>query len=210
MIISHKYQFIFIKTGKTAGTSIEVDLSKSLDRNDVATPIFPEVEGHIVRNFEYRKFLFSKRKLYNHMPAKAVKAYLGYRLFDKYFKFCVEREPVDKCISHYSMLRNSPHHNKKTSDLSFEQYVSNGNFPVDTSKYTDSEGRLIVDRILRYEDLANELSNVCEELGFWCGLKAQAKVGFREDIKVTEEQRQIIYEAFKESNKFTGYRLRMK
>ena len=39
MIISHKYKFIFLKTKKTAGTSIEISLSRYCGNNDIITPI---------------------------------------------------------------------------------------------------------------------------------------------------------------------------
>jgi len=39
MIISHKHKFIYIKCRKTAGTSIEMSLSKLCGPQDIITPL---------------------------------------------------------------------------------------------------------------------------------------------------------------------------
>lgn len=44
MIISHKHKFIFIKTRKVGGTSLEIAMSKYLGSGDIVTPITPEDE----------------------------------------------------------------------------------------------------------------------------------------------------------------------
>ena len=44
MIISHKHKFIFIKTRKVGGTSVEIAMSKYLGSGDIVTPITPEDE----------------------------------------------------------------------------------------------------------------------------------------------------------------------
>ena len=203
MILSHKHRFIFIKTTKTGGTSIEVDLNKILGDLDIATPIFPVVEGHKPQNFE-RGFL--KKNFYNHMSASEVRKVVGKDIFHSYFVFCIEREPVDKCISHYSMLRNSPHHNGNYRNLTFDQYVEKKIFPIDTYKYLDDNRNLLVNRILKYEYLRDEIEEVAELLGFKMNFIAKAKTGFREDIKVSAAQRDIIYQAFSESLAFTQYK----
>lgn len=44
MIISFKHHFIFMKSRKVAGTSVEIALSHSLGPDDIATPISPQDE----------------------------------------------------------------------------------------------------------------------------------------------------------------------
>ena len=42
MIASHQHRFIFLKTRKTAGTSVEIALSKVCGPDDIITEISPE------------------------------------------------------------------------------------------------------------------------------------------------------------------------
>ena len=44
MIASHAHRFIFLKTRKTAGTSVEIALSKACGPDDVITVTSPEDE----------------------------------------------------------------------------------------------------------------------------------------------------------------------
>jgi hypothetical protein len=39
MIVSHRHKFIFLKTKKTAGTSIELALSELAGPEDIVTPL---------------------------------------------------------------------------------------------------------------------------------------------------------------------------
>ena len=49
MIISHKHKFIFIKTRKTAGTTIEYNLSKYLGSEDIIAP--SEQANYLAQNY---------------------------------------------------------------------------------------------------------------------------------------------------------------
>src|SRR6185312_12550479 len=113
MILSHKYRFIFLKTRKTAGTSVEVSLARCCGPRDVLTPVCPEGEalrgglglgprnhGPPLRQYGLRDWLRLLLKgrpmpgswFYNHMPAREVRARVGARVWDSYFKFCFERD----------------------------------------------------------------------------------------------------------------------
>ena len=73
MIISHKYKFIFIKTLKTAGTSLEVYLSSICGEKDIFTPIFPKIKEHQSRNFRPFFNPFREFKCFNYNPRKTIR-----------------------------------------------------------------------------------------------------------------------------------------
>ena len=202
VLVSHKYRFIFIKTRKTAGTSIEVELNRLMGEDDIVTPIRPPEEGHLPRNFET-----TGARFYNHMPATEVREALGSELFHRYYKFCVEREPVDKCISFYSMKKNSAFHKKSGNAPTWQEYLAGDDLPIDHEKYTEAAGGLLVDRVLAYENLEEDLRDVAHQLALpLSALHARAKSGFRERVDVAPEDVALIYRRFEPMLTHTRYR----
>lgn len=223
MIISHKHKFIFIKTRKTAGTSIEGYLLNYLGDEDVVAPMeltagqdfkgffnpTPEILFYIknyskhtlindIKNMnsnnapELHRDLYglgrlrkvsrnslTKRKFYNHMPAVSIKSRVSKHIWDNYFKFTVERNPWDKTISFYNMLRH-----QNNGNLTFDDYMQEGKYCLNYPLYTDLEN-IIVDRVIYYENLNKKLSEVFEYLRipFDGKLPAKAKTNTRKDTR---------------------------
>ncbi len=210
-IISNKYNFIFVKTTKTAGTSIELELSKLVEDDAVVTPIVPVEPGHSPRNYSRGRFY---KPYYNHMPASLIRRYLGSKTYFSKFSFCIERNPITKCISHYHMLANSPHHGADASrTLSWADYVDRGEFPIDVDKYVDIvDGRrqLIVNEVLAYEELPKELARIGLRIGlgaFQVDARAKSEYSRLKRVTpsdVTEVQRVVIMRAFAESLTYAG------
>jgi hypothetical protein len=174
MIISHKYRFIFVKTLKTAGTSIEVFLSRHCGPDDVLTPILPHVEPHVARNHD---------GYFNHMPAVDIRDRVGPKIWQTYFKWCVERNPWDKTLSYYHMM-----YARQGGALTLDRFLVGNDFPINHPKYTDGD-RIIVDRVLRYERLNEELGDVFGSLGipFDGSLGVNAKSEYRNDRRPYRE-----------------------
>lgn len=228
MIISHKYKFIFIKTRKTAGTSIEIYLSNVCDENDTITPITPPKQAHKPRNYEgffnpvpeilnfnfgrkvktIKQFI-KRKKFYNHIPAKIIRYRVPYRIWSNYYKFCFDRNPWDKTVSHYFYKKNYHHKNKK---LSWEEYFKNGDFCLNYPLYTDKKENIIVDKIAKFENLNSELISIFDKLNipFNGNLNIKSKTKYRK-IKnykniFADKQREIINKVFKYEIKLFNYK----
>ena len=178
MIISHEHKFIFLKTRKTAGTSVEIALSRFCGEGDVITPISPADEAlrqrlshrgpqnfRVVTRFtpedgaplSTRKRMRQKQiGYYNHMPAEEIRAIVGTAAWDEYFKFCFERNPWDKAISRY--FHGTRGREPRPSLLAFlrsEDPDKLSNFEI-----YSIDGDLAVDRVGLYENLDSELERI--------------------------------------------------
>ena len=171
MIISHKYKFIFIKTAKTASTSIEVFLSPLCAVDDVLTPVYPHVPPHRARNYQ-------DLELKNHASAREIRKKIDPEIWNSYYKFCVERNPWDKVLSHYHMLRY-----RAEGALTLDSYFDNGALPRNYGKYTDKDGSVMVNEIIKYENLNAGLAETFRRLGvpYNGSLGVRAKSEYRVD-----------------------------
>ena len=158
MIISHKYKFIFIKTRKTAGTSLEMYLSQYCGSNDIVTRFGIETKGHEPRNFDG----FDDP----HISCKEIKSKISPEIWNEYYKFTFERNPWDKMVSwfwHQGTVIDI------LKDLTFEEFCNKckdglHTIPTDFEKYT-IDGKICVDFIGKYENLLEDLNSVCQKLG---------------------------------------------
>lgn len=200
MIISHKYQFIFIKNGKTAGTSIEVFLSRLCASFDIVTPIYPTVESHFPRNYE---------GFYNRMTSAEIRKKIEKKIWKNYFKFCVERNPWDKAISYYYMAKS-----RVDGNLSFDEFLSGCEFPINFPRYTEpgNSSEIIVDKVIDFDNLVEGLGEVFRRLGlsFDGSLGVYAKSEYRTDRRpyqevLTNSQARKIQEIFAMEIDLHGY-----
>lgn len=164
MIISHKHKFIFIKTKKTAGTSLEIALSQFCGPEDVITPIAPEDEKIRAemgfrgpQNFHLtwgHSLLSQKKRFYNHAPASFVRRMVGRKRWRDYFTFCFERNPFDKAVSRYYW--STRHKNPRPEFSEYLKTAPRGALS-NWKKYTVCN-RIIVDYVGKFENLSDELS----------------------------------------------------
>lgn len=181
MIVSHRHKFIFMKTRKTGGTSVELALSTICGPDDVITRIGKDErsrEGVGARNYEPDRRqlpLLTRLRLAfgakperigavfrNHMPAARARALLGAACWDDYFKFSIERNPWDRQVSYYFYLHRDPE-----TRPDFETYLSDPRYRarIDNFSIYALGDKIAVDRVLRYETLADDFAGAMATLG---------------------------------------------
>tara|TARA_Y100000034_G_scaffold58385_1_gene71175 strand:- start:58 stop:960 length:903 start_codon:yes stop_codon:yes gene_type:complete len=97
MIISHKHKFIFLKTIKTAGTSIQVALREHCGKEDIITGKDIEKNINKIPKVTGTTSFLHHEHVYLHF----VKKWLGPEIWNNYFKFAFIRNPFDLAISKY-------------------------------------------------------------------------------------------------------------
>lgn len=228
MIISHKHKYIFIKTNKTAGTSVEIALSMHGGESDIIAPISSKDEklrkslgGRGAQNCfsplsdyrgeDYRILLLKwkrKRKFYNHISAGEIKGLVDPDIWNNYYKFCFERNPWDRIISLYFWTY------KEEPRPSLKEFIQSGK-PLHLKRrgfnLYSIDGKVAVDKVCRFENLAEELEAVRKQIGIPSPLVLpNAKGGHRKDKRsyrdvINSEDRDLISEMFRDEIALMGY-----
>lgn len=187
MLVSHKHNFIYTKTVKTAGSTVEAYFEKYCreDNKKVLTLNDQQVSETGIVGFKGRR---KRRNIqwYHHMPAEKIKKQLGNNVWDSYFKFTVVRNPFDQLVSYYFFRRNSllgsttpqqlkvffwelKHIGKtKRKKLiegfrSWVKHYKNRKIIDDAPKYVIND-EVVMDYFIRYENLQSGINEVCNKL----------------------------------------------
>jgi len=179
VLLSRSHRFIFIKTVKTASTSVECFLEP------YCCP-----PGHVVQHWtptlisdygivgeRWPKGDIDNQGFYNHMPASLIRELCPE--FDRYTRITTVRHPYDRAVSmfHYSHSAWQPaggitidfakhlYHTGQLSELQslFYSFVLHSYF--DDDHLLTVNGDLAIDRWVRYEHLVSDLNLLSSQLG---------------------------------------------
>ena len=193
MIISHSHRYIFIKSEKTAGTSVEAALSKHCSNEDMVTPLGDYWFNRDERG-EWIHSAMNAEGFFQHDSAADVMRKVSPKIWNEYFKFSITRNPWDRVVSDYSwQARNRPemkpvkrwHHRlgvpfdefRETTAL-FRRFVA-GDWKTNDRFYV-KDGMLCVDFVIRFERLGDDLAEVCRRVGLPVLVLPRLKSGLRQ------------------------------
>lgn len=194
-IVSHKHKYIFLKTRKTAGTSVEAMLAKYAGPDDILAISHDVTENSELRTQNsdaprysvgisgLRRFvirsLHQKRMtfilgFYQHMTAKEVKESVGPHIWNNYTKITIERNPYHRLISFWRWRSDW-----FRLDIPFEMFALSALSASPWNRtQTKSHGfsnrpfytlplskSICCDHVIRYENLESDLTKIADAIG---------------------------------------------
>ena len=190
MIVSHHYRYIYIKTAKTAGTSIVTYLADQCVDGDLVTPLGKKdreeaaaagyTTPHGIRTMlgNARFWLWQQPSAWAGKPVskKNLKAedasrFVGQKTWDSYYKFCFERNPYDKAVSLYYF-----HGRLFKQKMDINEYIINANDRKLSNWYMYTiNNEVAVDHIYRFENLESEMAAISQKFGLSLASLPRAK-----------------------------------
>jgi len=187
MLVSHRKKFIFTKTIKTAGTSVEsyyepFCMPEGTWKHTHMRDEYISEAGIIGRRGR-RENIPEDCQFTNHMPAAQIKELVGDEIWNDYFKFTVIRNPFSKLVSAWYHFhkpattylqtfaaalktpKSSPLLLTDRRDIvDFRSWLQQGGTVIDRNKYLIKD-KICVDFFIRQEFLEEDILKVNTRLG---------------------------------------------
>lgn len=203
MIYLKRFGLIFVKTVKTAGTSVEIGLSALARGEDILTPMDDEAEklrrdsasihggasGPQNDLYDWREImalgpgpivfaLMQRRrhvKFHRHMSAKEARSALTEEAWSHSLSFAVERNPFDRMTSLYFWETRL-----QEQPADFAEWFRKSGHRVASQRnmYMDGDDRVVRD-VVRYDHLDQEFLRILREVGAPVVELGYAKTGIR-------------------------------
>ena len=224
MIISHTHKFVFIKTAKTGGSTIENILGDHLGNKDIASGSAYKDSGNISptmkRNFPNLDYPDSLGG-YSHLPASLIyeKFFTGKKPKD-YFVFTIERNSYDKAVSHWwwHTRRKKQMKGMPRSRIKFEDYLKrliqepDNNNPSCWRRYTDES--ICVDHIYQYDQWDQMFKDLSQRFSLKINMDNTKNIRLKDSKKPFEHyseayknnEQELVKQLFSNEIKHFGYR----
>ena len=178
VLVSHAARFIYMKTRKTAGTTVEMYFERFCVSQ--GTSAAPEAVTESVRETVTEAGIVGSRRSgkrdgdtwQNHMPAERVRDLLGAEAWARYLKFAAVRNPYAIVLSSFFWKndRSYPHGQAafERARRAFGDFVRGG---WRTRRWGNDleivaiDGEVQMDMLVRQEALADDVRAVCDRLG---------------------------------------------
>lgn len=165
MLISHVGRFIYIKTNKTASTSIEMALQHwCLD--DPSAPVLERTHAQVSSQGIVGQRLIKSadateldQTWFNHMTAYDIKSKIPAETWAEYTKIHAIRDPFDKVLSSFfwkSSLLGAQFDDFGEAKRAFETYAKAAKYQTDHG-LVHIDGEYCGDRVIRFEHLREDL-----------------------------------------------------
>lgn len=176
MLVSHLHKFIYLKSKKTASTSVEIFLQKyCINPNKINNFTRLVKSNKNILNLDEKesenkygivgsrgnKMHIVSKKWYNHKPSFELKKDIGEDLFNNYLKICNVRNPYDLAVSMYEWKKSQ--NNIKES---FNEFLLNIKWQNKLKSNIDiwSINKKYEFEYIRFENLEEDLLNILKKL----------------------------------------------
>jgi hypothetical protein len=163
MIVSHQHRFIFVAIPKTGTHSVRQGLRDHLGEGDMEQ----------ARLFVEKQFPIPEiaRMGHGHISFAEIRPFLGEEVFGDYFKFAFVRNPFDRFVSYCAFATSREGSFARDPKRVMRHFLFAAPplqhiiFRPQHLFLTDTDGRLLADRLGKVETMQSDYDAICAQIG---------------------------------------------